>query len=198
MKAEILEPRKRTLLEQLQWEADQEMIDDLPQKLELTPGRPTTYDREKFAYLLGQVAEGRLLADVCRDEGMWTYMTVFTWGESSPVIALALARAYESLAANWEVDMVRISDFGGNDTYEGPNGTRVNTDVIQRSKLRIDTREKLLQVVAGNRWRQKYNLMVQDATPGPNSAKKPYHEMTSAELAAEIAGLQSAGPDPEA
>lgn len=198
VRKEILDaPAKpRTLLEQLQWEADQEMIEELPAEIRITD-RPTTYKRETFVRLLREVASGRHLAGVCRDEGMPSYMTVLRWGDSSPVIAIALARAYESCAANMEADMIPIADYGGNDTYEGKNGTRVNTDVIQRSKLRIETREKLLKVIAGARWMQK--VMISNDPKNP--VGKPLNEYTTAELAARISALQAdkaIDPEPSA
>ena len=56
-------------------------------------------------------------------------------------IACAREEGYDKIAS----DCLQIADDGWNDTYLDDDGNkRTDTDVIQRSKLRIETRLKLL------------------------------------------------------
>lgn len=57
------------------------------------------------------------------------------------------ANARQAQALRWADEILEIADDGTNDTYETDEGERVDSDVIQRSRLRVDTRKWLLSKV---------------------------------------------------
>ena len=63
------------------------------------------------------------------------------------------------LAEHWADEIVDISDDATNDFIETPDGKeRVNTDHIQRSRLRVDTRKWLLGRIVPNIYGDKVDL----------------------------------------
>lgn len=108
-------------------------------------GRPSTYDSELFAAICERVSEGEPLAAICREEGMPPLRTVYNWMRDIEGVEAQFARArvagYDMIAQ----DALRIADDGSSDTYTDANGfERTNNEVVQRSKLRVETRLKLL------------------------------------------------------
>ncbi len=64
-------------------------------------------------------------------------------------------------------EILEIADDGSNDTYETEDGhEKVNTDVINRSRLRVDTRKWLMSKLAP----KKYGDKVEQFISGPNGA----------------------------
>jgi hypothetical protein len=69
-------------------------------------------------------------------------VAVFDWIHDDAVFAKQYARARELQAELYADEIVAISDDGSNDTYIDDEGkTHVDTDVIARSKLRVDARK---------------------------------------------------------
>jgi hypothetical protein len=95
--------------------------------------------------LLNRIEGGRFLADVTQDEDMPHHVTVLKWCEDDPQFRQRLARSREIGNDRIAVDAIKIADDGRNDTYIDAKGNqRVDYDVLGRSKLRVDTRFKLL------------------------------------------------------
>lgn len=123
------------------------------------------FDDDQIEELLSRLEEGEALSTICKDPRMPAYRTVYAWLEEGTgpdgfdaQFRAARARGLDKIAD----DCIAIADDGSNDTYLDSEGmVRVNTDVIQRSKLRIDTRLRLL-----GKWnRSKYGEGV-DITSG--------------------------------
>lgn len=196
--------KPKTLLEMLQWEADHDLIDELPEILPRNPekapqGRKSGYDRKVVAYMLQEIAGGRHVSHVCRDEGAYSYNTLIAYAESSPVIGAALTRAYEGFSISQEGEMLQISDNRNEDVVNTEQGPKININAIQRDKLRIDTREKILKATSQSRWAPRLLLGSDPKNPLPNG-QKPLAEYTTDELVAAIEKMQAEGtiPDPEA
>ena len=111
-------------------------------------GRPVgsgSYSKEIADEICERLSAGEPLAQICRDDRMPAYRTVYHWQDDRPEFSASVARAridgYESLA----VDCLHISDDNGLDHRFTEKGAAVvDNDVIQRAKLRVDTRLKLL------------------------------------------------------
>lgn len=108
-------------------------------------GRPSTFSQAIADEICARLAKGEPLAVICRDEDMPAVRTVSDWKAAhegfATDIACAREEGYDKIAA----DCLQIADDGWNDTYLDDEGNkRTDTDVIQRSKLRIETRLKLL------------------------------------------------------
>jgi len=104
--------------------------------------RPTDYNDETAIAICAELAAGRSLRSVCEDESMPDKATVFRWLAKHEAFRDQYARAKEESADALVEDMLAIADDGLNDTYTAEDGTeRTMTDVVQRSKLRVETRK---------------------------------------------------------
>jgi hypothetical protein len=82
--------------------------------------------------------------------------TVFAWLGRHEEFAKQYARAKEESADALVEDMLAIADDGLNDTYVDENGIeRTMTDVIQRSKLRVDTRKWIASKLKPKKYGEK-------------------------------------------
>lgn len=130
-------------------------------------GRPSTYDPAVATKICEQLSEGISLREICRQDGMPPWQTVYSWMERDASLVEAIARAreigYDALAE----ECLKIADDGTNDYVEGERGPQLNSEHIQRSKLRIETRLKLLA-----KWNpKKYGERVQVAGDADNPLK---------------------------
>lgn len=111
--------------------------------------RPSTYDPQKAKSIIEQLSDGVPLRVICRQEGMPAWRTVYDWIAKDEDLAAHIARArelgYDAIAE----ECLDIADDGSNDYVEkerddGSTYEALNSEHIQRSKLRIETRLKLL------------------------------------------------------
>jgi len=118
--------------------------------------RPSEYSEEIAALILGRIAEGESVRAICRDENMPAASTVFLWLQRHSAFSEQYARATAARADAFAEEIIEISDDGRNDTYEDDEGREhVNTDVIQRSRLRVDTRKWLMARMAPKKYGDK-------------------------------------------
>lgn len=111
-------------------------------------GRPSDFTPELLEEICERLAVGEPLAVICRDERMPCDGTVRNWARGdtsvSDAIADARARGFDHMAA----DCLVIADDRSNDVLlvgsEENKYEVCNTEFVQRAKLRIDTRLKLL------------------------------------------------------
>ena len=116
-------------------------------------GRPSSYDpvvAEKICELL---SEGVPLREICRMEGMPAWRNIYFWMGRDEDLSAHIARAREMGYDNIAEECLDIADNSTNDwvNREVRNARgqieiqrAVDTEHIQRSKLRIETRLKLL------------------------------------------------------
>jgi hypothetical protein len=98
-----------------------------------------------FDYVCENIEKGRALRKVLKDENMPSSKTFFNWLDLYPEKVKQYARATEIRAEAIFDDILSIADENSNDTYITDDGLeRVNNDVIQRSRLRIDARKWVL------------------------------------------------------
>jgi hypothetical protein len=92
-----------------------------------------------------RIAKGETLSAICRSEGFPDPVTVWRWKEIDDQFAQDFARArelgYDAIAD----ETVRIADDASNDYMESKRGGKeFDAEHVQRSKLRVETRLKLL------------------------------------------------------
>lgn len=104
-------------------------------------GRPSEYTQEKADSICAELAEGRSLRSICRDESMPSVKTVFTWMRTYPEFLNQYARAKEESADALTDEMLDIADDSSRDYLESENGLSFNSEHVQRSRLRVDTRK---------------------------------------------------------
>lgn len=107
-------------------------------------GRPSKYTPELAKEICDRLSEGTPLAEICRDEHMPAVRTVSDWKTSHPDFSADFAHArdegYDAIA----LQCLQIADETEFDTIPTKEGDRANTEWISRSKLRVETRLKLL------------------------------------------------------
>lgn len=153
--------------------------------------RQSTYTPELADEICSRIAEGEPLRQICRDEHMPSWRTVYRWIEADEEFASRIARArdlgFDAIAES----CFDIADDATNDWMEKYDregsavGWQINGDHVQRSKLRIETRLKLLAKWSPKKYgdRQEIDL----------KAKVEVSEMSEAEIRAELAALVAAG-----
>lgn len=102
------------------------------------------FDQAKADEVCERLSEGEPLAQICRSEGMPKVRTVYDWRDENPSFAAGFARAREVGYDIIAQDCADIADDGSRDYIAGEDRMVVDHDHIQRSKLRVDTRLKLL------------------------------------------------------
>lgn len=95
------------------------------------------------------IAEGKTLREFCRQNGKPSYGTIYDWQEKDAEFASRIARAREQGEDVIAQECLEIADDGTNDweQRQAKNGSTydvVNPEVVARSRLRVDTRLKLL------------------------------------------------------
>lgn len=107
-----------------------------------------TYTPEQRAYAIEAVltglSKGTPLTVLCSAEGMPGTSTFYEWMNADPELSGHIARARE---AGWDaiaIEALKIADHTADDTVKTENGDRPNSEWITRSRLRVETRLKLL------------------------------------------------------
>lgn len=124
--------------------------------MERVVGRPTDYSQEKASLICSRMAEGESLRSICRDDSMPALSTVFLWvakhSEFSEQYKLAMASRADAMFE----DMIDIADDGRNDyIVSGEGEERFNTEHVQRSRLRLDTRKWMLSKMLPKKYGDK-------------------------------------------
>jgi len=148
--------------------------------------KPTKMTAELVEELVAWVSEGNTLAAFCRKHELGR-RTVYDWLEADPELTARFARARELGADAIADDILSIADDGSNDTYIDDEGNeKTDQDVIQRSRLRVDARLKLLAKWFPQRYGDK--VQVGGAADLPPLVK----DATDIEIAARIEQIMSA------
>lgn len=172
------QPRKRTNKTEAAKakQAVDKMIDTAKTELKKhSIGRPSSYDPAVSLKICEMLSEGIPLREICRMEGMPAWRNIYFWMARDEDLSAHIARAREAGYDAIAEECLDIADNSTNDWMDreirNARGqievTRVaDTEHIQRSKLRIETRLKLLA-----KWRpEKYGdktVITGDANGAP-------------------------------
>ena len=111
-------------------------------------GRPSLYTSEIAAEIAARLCKGEPMASICRDEAMPGVTTVWEWQKNNPAFSETIARAREVGFDVIAAECLDIADDRSGDAQlvgrEGEEREVCNTEFVQRARLRIDTRLKLL------------------------------------------------------
>ena len=126
-------------------------------------GAPSKYTPELVAEICERLSKGEPLAQICRDEHMPDASTVWDWQKAREDVSQAIARAREIGEEVILAQCLGIADDNSQDVKEVDFGDgvivqRTDHDVIQRAKLRIETRLKLLAKWNPKRWGEKVEV----------------------------------------
>jgi len=117
-------------------------------KTKKSGAQPVTYSTAVAKEFCERLAAGRTVAAVCRDPDMPHWTTIYRWMEQREEFSLAIARAREVAAGILEAELLQIADETAFDTVETDHGLKADKEWIARSKLRVETRQWLLQKTA--------------------------------------------------
>ncbi len=113
-------------------------------------GRPTKFNHEIATRICDAIVDGKTIKEICGRNGIPSASTVFRWlaKDEHDEFRELYARAREAQAERLADEILRIADDGTNDfiTRQTSSGAirNINSEHIQRSKLRIETRKWLL------------------------------------------------------
>lgn len=114
------------------------------------------YTAEMGEFICLRIANGESLRKIVSDPDMPASSTVFKWLSEQKSFSEQYARARESQMEVMAQEIIDIADDGRNDTYTDDDGNeRTNQDVINRSRLRVDTRKWLMSKLAPKKYGDK-------------------------------------------
>lgn len=128
-------------------------------------GRPTSYTEEQGIEICSRIAEGESVRSICRDDDMPNASTIYLWviDGKHEEFSKQYTRSREAQADNLFEELLEIADDGSNDWMEkemrdGHIEEVTNHEVIQRSRLRVDTRKWALSKMLPKRFGDRVNL----------------------------------------
>lgn len=154
-------------------------------------GRKDSYTQKIADEICERISNGEPLRQICRDEHMPAWRTVYDWVNKYEDFAASIARARDLGFDAIAEDLLSIADDGTNDWMEKHDkdgaavGYQLNGEHVQRSKLRIETRLKLLAKWSPKKYGDKQQVEM--------SGQLATSNMTEEEIRAELAALTNAG-----
>lgn len=125
-------------------------------------GRPSIYTQELSDKICEELATGTSLRTVCIPEEMPSARTVFRWLRTSEEFCQQYARAKEESADAMSEDILDIADDGTNDWMwikRGGEDVQVpDNEVLQRSKLRVDTRKWIMSKMKPKKYGDRIDM----------------------------------------
>ncbi len=132
-------------------------------------GRPSTYSRDMADRICAELASGKSLKAICDTPGMPPRSTVQGWViDDVDGLSGRYARARDIGLEIMADETLEIADDGRSDLTITPDGREVvNSEVVQRSRLRVDTRKWLLSKRLPKTYGDKSALEVSGPGGGP-------------------------------
>lgn len=121
-------------------------------------GRKSTFDQKVADKIIERLSKGEPLASICRDDGMPATRTVSDWCAAHPAFGADFVRARDTGFDAIAAECLDIADEVSRDTVTTEQGERPNTEWISRSKLRVETRLRLLAKWDPRRYGDKMTL----------------------------------------
>ena len=123
-------------------------------------GRPTKKTQEVVERILTLISSGKTLCSICEPDDMPDRDQVYRWMQDDAdfrgMIKDAREKGYDAIAD----ECVKIADFAALDTLisEKTGNPMIDSEWVQRSKLRIDTRLRLLAKWSPKRYGDKMEV----------------------------------------
>lgn len=130
-------------------------------------GRPTTFTQDLADKICEEIALGYSMRSVCKPDDMPAMSSVFKWLRENKQFSEQYVTATEERSEAMAEDILDIADDGTNDWIErenkdGSTFESVNGEVIQRSRLRVDTRKWLMAKMKPKKYGEKLDLTSKD------------------------------------
>ena len=156
-------------------------------------GRPEIYTKKLADSICALLAKGESLRAVCRREGMPNRATVTNWLITDKEGFFSqYTRARDIGLDEMADELFDIADDSTRDTFVDDNGNeRTNSEVVARSRLRVDTRKWYLSKLAPKKYGDRITqevvgegggpVKVVSADMTPQDAARAYADMIAAE-----------------
>jgi hypothetical protein len=118
------------------------VVERVPVKM----GRPSKRTPEVVDYILEGLSEGKTLTSLCANPDMPNRSTFIDWVNGDRILSQRFAQARETGYDVIAEECLKIADFSALDTLinEKTGNPQADSEWIARSRLRVDTRLKLL------------------------------------------------------
>lgn len=127
--------------------------------------RPSRYTKTLAAKICCRIAEGESLGSICRDESYPAKSTIFRWLLTGkyPEFRDQYVLAREIQSEGYADEILDIADDGKNDYIEreldsGVSIDVLNTEHLQRSRLRVDSRKWILSKLLPKKYGDKLEV----------------------------------------
>jgi hypothetical protein len=140
---------------------------------------------ETIDEILARVTKGESIVKICgKDRDDFTPSTAawYKWLDGDKDLVDRYARACEARAEYLFEQILDISDDGTNDMIGTEDGERINSDHIQRSKLRVDSRKWMLARLQP----KKYGDRIEQNHTSDDRSMSPSRALTADEALAEM------------
>jgi len=123
-------------------------------------GRPEIYNKEIANKICTEISSSsKSLRTICKGEGMPNVATVLRWlRDDKDGFCTQYARAKEEQADFMIEEMIDIADDGSNDLIETEKGQQENKEVVNRSKLRVETRKWIASKLKPKKYGDKVDI----------------------------------------
>ena len=162
-------------------------------------GSERKYDREAvMAEICERTVSGETLLHICKSDGMPGVSTVFGWLANDVILSEHYTRARTARGDVWAEEIIQIADDSADDfiEHETPDGRiekRLDSEHVQRSKLRVAARQWVIAKHSPQRYGDRVDVNL--------DAKVKHEDMTDEELLASMQRLYTelgvTGPLPE-
>lgn len=142
-------------------------------------GRPTTYNKTIGEKLCRRLEKGESLRAICADDGMPSTSVFYQWYKRNPEFAERYADARALQAILMDDDLQAIADDHSRDyktvVRDGQEVEVVDSEHIQRSKLRVDTMKFRMTKMAPRMFGEKLELSGQVEVTGLDAQLEAAH-----------------------
>lgn len=131
-------------------------------------GRPSEYTQAIADEICERLAEGEPLRQICRDERMPAWRTVYDWKAANEDFSARIAHARELGEDAIAQECLAIADtpqIGTKTTSKASGMETVEADMIEHRRLQIETRLKLLAKWNPRKWGEKVAVGGTDDLP---------------------------------
>ena len=130
----------------------------------------SSFTQEMADIICERIAKGESLRKICLDKDTPSHTTILKWLREIDGFASQYARAREDQAEFYLDEIIAISDESSQDKIANEDGTeRTDSEAIQRSKLRVDTRKWAMAKLAPKKYGDKITQEVTGANGDPIS-----------------------------
>lgn len=152
-------------------------------------GRPSLRTPEVERKIIEGLSKGIPLSVICSPDEMPAYRTVKDWIDADAKFSAAIAHAREEGFDTIALEAIAIADMSTGDTIETKFGPIPDKEWIMRSKLRVETRLKLLAKWDPKRYGDRIAQEISGPGGGPIQSEST---IRSTEEQAEFARLVAA------